>query len=255
MSHEAANNWDVDILGIRVSAVNMEMALRRLEGLVDRSTSSYVCVTGVHGIIESQNDADLRAVHNNAAMVTPDGMPTVWCGKWAGAQWMERVYGPDLLLAACEYGLSRGWRHFFYGGSPGVAERLTESLRDRFPNIQIVGHRTPPFRQFDETFVEEETRHLHMTNPDIVWIGLSTPKQEKVAALMASLWTGPVFISVGAAFDFHAGLVRQCPRRFRHLGLEWLFRLVQEPRRLGPRYGRVIPRFLATLATQPPQLY
>ena len=254
MTPRPDEDWDVDILGVRVSAINMDMALKRLEQLVADPHSSYVCITGVHGIIESQSDEALREIHNNAAMVTPDGMPTVWSGKRAGAKWMERVYGPDLLLAACQYGLSREWRHFFYGGAPGVAGKLTDSLRERFPTIDIVGNRTPPFRLFDEAFVQEEVDIVKHTSPDIVWIGLSTPKQEKLAVMLASSWRGPVFIGVGAAFDFHSESKPQAPKYLQRLGLEWLFRVSQEPRRLGPRYASTIPRFLVSTLSNKPQL-
>lgn len=254
MKRRPDQDWDVDILGVRVSAVNMGMALQRLDGLVNDASSSYVCVTGAHGIIESQDDEVLREIHNNAAMVTPDGMPTVWSGRWAGAHWMERVYGPDLLLAACEYGLSRGWRHFFYGGAPGVAERLAETLQQRFPSIDIVGSRTPPFRHFDEAYVRNEVGDLRRLSPDIVWIGLSTPKQEYLAAMLATHWCGPVFIGVGAAFDFHSGVKTQAPKFLQGLGLEWLFRLSQEPQRLGSRYARIIPRFLVGTTRHKPQV-
>ena len=254
MTPQPEKEWDVDILGVRVSAVNMDMALQRLRRLVNDSSSSYVCITGVHGIIESQKDEALRRIHNEAAMVTPDGMPTVWSGKWAGARWIERVYGPDLLLAACEFGLDLNWKHFFYGGAPGVAERLADSLQERFPGIRITGFRTPPFRHFDETFVREEIGILQTTPPDIVWIGLSTPKQERLAARMASLWRSPVFIGVGAAFDFHSNTKVQAPQSLQRVGLEWLFRLSQEPRRLGPRYVTTIPQFLVGSLTQRPGL-
>ena len=254
MKPQPDRDWDVDILGVRVSAVTMEMALNRLERLVTTPSSSYVCVRDAHGIIQSQGNEALRLIHNNAAMVTPDGMPIVWSGKWAGAHWMRRVYGPDLLLAACEYGLPRGWRHFLYGGGPGVAERLTASLRKRFPGIDIIGNRTPPFRQFDEGFVLEEVSNLKQMLPDIVWIGLSTPKQEKLASMLAALWHGPVFIGVGAAFDFHAGTKKQAPKLLQRSGLEWLFRLMQEPRRLGPRYASVIPRFFLQTARNKPRI-
>lgn len=254
MSHERREDWDVDILGVRVSAFNMEMALQRLENLVARPTSSYVCVTGVHGIIEAQTDEALREIHNNSAMVTPDGMPTVWSGKWAGAHWMERVYGPDLLLAACEYGLSRGWRHFFYGGASGVAKQLSDSLKERFPSIDIVGSHTPPFRHFDAEFIQLEVLALRELDPDIVWIGLSTPKQERLAAMMSALWHGPVFVGVGAAFDFHSGHKKQAPPILRKCGLEWLFRVASEPRRLGPRYAKILPRFALWNLMRPPRL-
>lgn len=249
-----SGTWDVDILGVRVSAVNMAMALQRLSNLVEEGTSNYVCVTGVHGVIESQGNAELLNIHNNASLVTPDGMPTVWSGKWAGAHWMSRVYGPDLLLAVCENGLQRGWCHYFYGGSPGVAETLAARLVARFPGLQVAGWESPPFRSLDDSDLEAVAQRLRPLEPDFVWIGLSTPKQEQVASQLSHIWPGPIFIGVGAAFDFHAGLKRQAPPVVQRLGLEWLFRMVTEPRRLARRYLSMVPRFLVAIVRRPPSL-
>lgn len=254
MDPNSTDDWDVDILGVRVSAVNMDMALTRINNLVSKPGSSYVCVTGVHGIISSLDDQTTLQIHNDADMVTPDGMPTVWSGKQAGASWMSRVYGPDLLLAVCQQGLAKGWRHYFYGGGPDVANVLSASLRERFPSIKIVGYEEPPMSDFPPEEVAAVADRLKKSDVDIVWVGLSTPKQERVCASLAKVWPGPVFIGVGAAFDFHSGRMRQAPKRMQRLGLEWLFRLLTEPRRLWSRYFRIVPLFSWRILRNPPQL-
>ena len=236
----------VDILGVRVHATTMEGALELIEGWIDRREANYVCVTGMHGVMESQDDDDLRRIHNEAGLVTTDGMPLVWLCKLKGRV-AERVYGPDLMLALCAHSLARGYRHFLYGASPEVLEALQARLAERFPGLRIVGAYSPPFRALTADEDAEIARRITSAEPDIVWVGLSTPKQERwMSAHVERL--GAVLIGVGAAFDFHAGTKRQAPRWMRRSGLEWLFRLASEPRRLSRRYMVNIPRFLGRLA-------
>jgi N-acetylglucosaminyldiphosphoundecaprenol N-acetyl-beta-D-mannosaminyltransferase len=230
-----------NVLGVRVSAINMEMAVRTIEDWIVQQESHYVCVTGVHGVMESQRDKALLRIHNAAGLVTPDGMPLVWLSRLMGFPQVERVYGPDLMLAVCA---KQGYRQFFYGGSPGVAERLASRLQSRFPGLQVAGVYSPPFGALSP---EEDTavvEHLNVANPDIVWVGISTPKQECWMAEHIGRLSAPVLIGVGAAFDFHAGLKKQAPYWMQWSGLEWLFRLLMEPRRLWRRYLINNPRFL-----------
>jgi N-acetylglucosaminyldiphosphoundecaprenol N-acetyl-beta-D-mannosaminyltransferase len=198
--------------------------------------------------MESRQDPELLRIHNAAGMVTPDGMPLVWLARRAGFPHVDRVYGPDLVLACCEASVARGYRHFLYGGGPGVPERLAERLQARFPGLRVVGCHSPPFRALvsreDDTVVER----INASGADIVWVGLSTPKQERWMHTHRPYLTAPVLIGVGAAFDFHAGLKRQAPRWIQRSGLEWLFRLSQEPRRLWRRYSYNNTRFLLDLA-------
>jgi N-acetylglucosaminyldiphosphoundecaprenol N-acetyl-beta-D-mannosaminyltransferase len=226
----------VDVLGVRVSAISMAQALETIRGWIDRCEQHYVCVTGVHGVMECQRDESLRRIHNAAGLVTPDGMPLVWLNRWHGQRHVQRVYGPDLMLACCAQSVARGDRQFFYGGAEGVAERLIERLRARFPGLIVAGSYTPPFGQLTAEEDAAIVRRINEAAPDIVWVGLSTPKQERWMAEHAGIVRAPVLVGVGAAFDFHAGLKRQAPRWMQGSGLEWLFRLGTEPRRLWRRY-------------------
>jgi len=237
----------VDVLGVEVSAIDMAQALATIDGWIAAGARQYVCVTGVHGVMESQRDNVLRQIHNGAGLVTPDGMPLVWLARRAGFSHVTRVYGPDLMLACCQASVARGYRHYFYGGAPGVAERLSERLKARFPGLQVVGTYSPPFRpdvSLEDTAVMDR---INAAGADMVWVGLSTPKQEVWMYQHRPHLTAPVLIGVGAAFDFHAGVKRQAPRWMQRSGLEWLFRLTQEPRRLWRRYSRNNTRFLFEL--------
>ena len=240
----------VNVLGVGVSAITMADALAAIDQWIATRAPQYVCVTGVHGVMESQVDPSLREIHNQAGLVTPDGMPLVWLSRLHGHHHVQRVYGPDLMLACCEASIGNGYRHFFYGGGPGVAERLAKRLGERFDGLQIVGTWSPPFR--DLTAAEEEAMIDRITSskPDIVWVGLSTPKQERWMARYIGRLPAAVLIGVGAAFDIHAGVTKQAPPWMQRSGLEWLFRLATEPRRLARRYLTNNPRFVWRLLLQ-----
>jgi N-acetylglucosaminyldiphosphoundecaprenol N-acetyl-beta-D-mannosaminyltransferase len=240
----------VNILGVRVSAINMSLALNAIAKWTDSDDRNFVCVTGVHGVMESYRDPTLRNVHNAAGLVTPDGMPLVWLGRMMGFAQMDRVYGPDLMLAVCDWSVGKGYSHFFYGGAPQVPEKLAEELTDRFPGLKVAGTYSPPFRELTP---DEDTRIIEMINASdaqIVWIGISTPKQELWMSSHLERLRVPVLIGVGAAFDIHSGLKPQAPIWMRHSGLEWLFRLTTEPRRLWKRYAKNNPAFVALAARQ-----
>ena len=202
--------------------------------------------------MESQRDPLVRNVHNRSGLTAPDGMPLVWAGRAAGARHMDRVYGPDLMLAACERAAARGYSSFFYGGRPGVAERLAARLVGAFPGLKVAGTYAPPFRELSAREDENVVQLISATQPDLVWVGLGTPKQELWMAAHAQRIDAAVLIGVGAAFDIHAGLTRQAPHWIQRSGLEWAFRLAQEPRRLWRRYLYNNPRFLAGVARRPP---
>jgi len=240
----------VNILGVGISAITMQTALAVIDGWIARREPHYVCVATVHGVMECQRDPALRRIYNRSGLTTPDGMPLVWLSRLSGFPSVERVYGPDLLLALCEHGLDRGYRHFFYGGEPGVAEALAARLRARFPGLQIVGTYTPPFRPLTPAEDAAVVATINAAGPDIVWVGLSTPKQDRWMAEHVGRLTAPVLIGVGAAFDFHSGRKRQAPRWMQRSGLEWLFRLSQEPRRLWRRYLIYNPLFVALVLLQ-----
>ena len=236
-----------EVLGVRVSALTMADALEIIDGWIAARARSYVCVTGVHGVMECQGDPELLRIHNEAGLVTPDGMPLVWLGRRRGNPRTERVYGPDLMLAACARSLVTGYRHFFYGGAEGVPELLAERLCRRYPGVRVCGTYSPPFRPLTDEEEAEVAERIDAARPDIVWVGLSTPKQERWMAAQRGRLEAPVLIGVGAAFDFHAGLKSQAPRWMQRSGLEWLHRLASEPRRLGPRYLVNNPRFIGRL--------
>ncbi len=224
------------VLGVRVSAIDMRKALDFVDASIRGGRRAYVCVSNVHSIMECQRDPELLRVHNAAGMVTPDGMPLVWLGHAAGHRDVRRVYGPDLLLAACERSVARGYRHFFYGGGEGVAERLAARLCERFPGLRVAGSYCPPFGPLSAEEDAALLERIAASGADIVWVGLGMPKQERFMAEHLGRVSAPLMIGVGAAFDFHAGLKPQAPLWMQHSGLEWLFRLASEPRRLWRRY-------------------
>lgn len=225
------------VLGVRVCAVQIPEVVARMEHWIGlRDATRYVAVTGMHGVSEAQKNPTLKHILNTADMVVPDGMPLVWLGRRRGFPLARRVYGPELMLAMLERSEIRGYRHFLYGGAEGVPEALAEKLRQRFPRLQIVGWYAPPFRSLDRTEQQDIVRMINRAAPDIVWVGLSTPKQEIWMHEYRARLQVPVLVGVGAAFDMHSGRTRQAPHFMREHGLEWLFRLATEPRRLWRRY-------------------
>lgn len=240
----------VDILGVGVSAINMRSAVDTIDSWVRRREAHYVCVRDVNGIMACQRDPELRRVHNSAGLVTPDGMPLVWLLKSAGYHDVDRVYGPDLMLALFKHSSDGRYRHFLYGSSDQVLGRLLEKLQVRFPGASIVGTFSPPFRPCSPIEDEEVVRMINSSGADVVWVGLGTPKQERWMAEHRSRLTAPVLIGVGAAFDIHAGMLRQAPYVIQRSGFEWLFRLIVEPRRLWRRYLRNNPAFVLRVAEQ-----
>ncbi len=233
-----------DVLGVGVSAITVEDGLQTIDRWISEKDPNYVCVTGVHGVMESQRDPQLRQIHNEAGLVTPDGMPLVWLSRRMGFPATERVYGPDLMLEVCQRSIDRGYRHFFFGGGKTVPAQLAYRLSRKFPGLKVVGTHSPPFRPATEQEDAEIVDHINESEADIVWVGLSTPKQERWMAAHRPLLNAPVLVGVGAAFDFHAGLKRQAPPWMQKNGLEWLFRMASEPTRLGPRYLTNNPAFV-----------
>ncbi len=247
---EIARIPHVDVLGVRVSAINLPRAVALADAAINDGKTGYICVTGVHGVMEAQKDPLFRQTLNNAMINTPDGMPMSWIGWMNGFHAMDRVYGPDFMLAMCELSVSRGYRHFLLGGKPGVASLLQTALQSRFPGLNVVGTYTPPFRPLTP---EEEVILLdlvRLSRPDIIWVGISTPKQEEFMAKYSAQLGVPLMVGVGAAFDLHTGQVRDAPAWMKRSGLQWLHRLAQEPRRLGPRYMKNNPRFLFLASRQ-----
>ena len=225
------------VLGVQVNAVQIPGAIERmLEWIAARDGSRYVAVTGMHGVTEARRDPGFRATLNQADMVVPDGMPLVWLGRVRGHRLRRRVYGPELMLEFCRTTASRGLRHYFYGGAPGVAQSLASQLAERFPGLVVAGSYTPPFRPLTPEEDAAVVAEINASQADIVWVGLSTPKQEKWMRDHQARLDVPVMVGVGAAFDIHSGRAKQAPVWMRENGLEWCYRLVQEPRRLWRRY-------------------
>jgi len=240
----------VNVLGVGISVLNLRTALDAIADAVRARRKGYICVTGVHGVMEAQADATLRHILNQAFLCTPDGMPMVWMGWLRGHREMSRVYGPDLMLEVCAWSEKNGCRHFFFGGAPGVAEQLRDNLTKRFPNLQVVGCYAPPFRPLNAEEEKQLQEMVHAAPPDILWVGLSTPKQEKFMAEFLLRLDVTLMIGVGAAFDFHSGRIQQAPRWMQRSGLEWFYRLCQEPGRLAKRYLRNNPLFVVKIAGQ-----
>ncbi|MSU64163.1 MAG: glycosyltransferase [Pedosphaera sp.] len=240
----------VNVLGVGLSVLNLRSALEAITKAIAERRKGYICITGVHGVSEAQADPRFREILNAAFLCTPDGMPMVWMGKLAGHREMDRVYGPDLMALVCESSPARGWRHFLYGGGPGVAGELRSKLQERFPGLQIAGTYTPPFRPLNTEEETELARMVESTRPDFLWVGLSTPKQEKFMAQYLPKLNATLMVGVGAAFDFHSGKIKQAPRWMQRSGLEWFYRLCSEPRRLWKRYLKNNPLFIARVFCQ-----
>ena len=224
-----------NILGVGISEINPQIALDKIREWVAADRREYVCVCTVHTIIECQKSDRLRRIVNASGMSTPDGMPLVWLARLGGKRHVTRVYGPDLMLAAIQQ-LPSHYGHFLYGGHAGVAERLAKSLKSRFAGVKVVGTYSPPMGSVEELATDQLAEVINSSRPAVVWVGISTPKQDMWMAQMRTRLNAPVLIGVGAAFDFHSGMVRQAPGWMQRSGLEWLFRLSQEPRRLWKRY-------------------
>jgi N-acetylglucosaminyldiphosphoundecaprenol N-acetyl-beta-D-mannosaminyltransferase len=237
------------VVGVRVDAVQMPEAVAQIDRWIEkRESGKYVAVTGMHGVAESRQNAGFREILNHAGLVVPDGMPLVWLGRWHGHSLRRRVTGSELMLAFCrETGPRR--RHFFYGGAPGVAEDLARQLHDQF-KITVAGTYTPPFRPLTEDEELDLALKVKAAAPDIFWVGLSTPKQERWMYDHRQKLDVPVMLGVGAAFDMNSGRLKRAPAWMRESGLEWFYRLLSEPRRLWRRYLVTIPQSMWSISLE-----
>jgi N-acetylglucosaminyldiphosphoundecaprenol N-acetyl-beta-D-mannosaminyltransferase len=230
------------VLGVRVHAVQMSDAVERLRTLIDgpQTITRYVAVLAMHVVAESRQNDYFRQILNTADLVVPDGMPLVWLGRIQGFPLRHRVCGAELMDSFCRVS-GPAYRHFFFGGTPGVAERLAIALHEKH-GIVIAGTYTPPFRPLTDAEEEELASYVKEASPDVFWVGLSSPKQEKWIYEHRHKLRVPVMLAVGAAFDMNSGKLRRAPEWMRANGLEWLFRLCSEPRRLWRRYLVTIPQ-------------
>ncbi len=235
VSPEPPETATFKVLGIRVDAVQIPDVIAKVERWIEeRGSSRYIAVTGMHGITESRRDRKFRSILGAADLVVADGMPLVWLGRWHGHAMARRVYGPELTETFCNV-TGNKYRHFFYGGAPGVADDLARTLQQRH-GIRIAGTYCPPFRPLTESEDRELVELIQAANPDVLWVGLSTPKQETWMYEHRDKLSVPAMFGVGAAFDLNTGRLKQAPRWMREHGLEWLYRLIAEPRRLWRRY-------------------
>jgi N-acetylglucosaminyldiphosphoundecaprenol N-acetyl-beta-D-mannosaminyltransferase len=234
--------------GVPLTAQTLADAARSLlsAAVSKKRVRAHFCT--VHTFVTAQDDASLRAALDSADMVAMDGVPLVWLARRRGFRSAERVCGPDVMLALCDAGRDRGLRHYFLGGAPGVPDSLAASLRVRFPGLSVVGTESPPFRPLTPDEDQAQIDTINAAEPDVLWIGLGSPKQELWAAHHASRLRVPLLLPVGAAFDFHSGRVRRAPRWMQRTGLEWLFRLAMDPRRLLRRYAVTNVRFVTMVA-------
>jgi N-acetylglucosaminyldiphosphoundecaprenol N-acetyl-beta-D-mannosaminyltransferase len=239
-----------NILGVDISAITMHEAIRQIHSWVARHERHYINVCTVHTVMECQKEPELKKIVNRSGMATPDGMPLVWLCHYYGSKNVTRVYGPDLLLSVCANSGGKGYRHFFYGGAPGIADALALRLKQRIPELEVAGAYSPPVLAIGQVEEPETIAMINGCNADIVWVGLGTPKQDFWVARHHPLLNAPVLIAVGAAFDFLTGRLPQAPSWMRRNGLEWLFRLSKEPRRLAYRYLVYNPLFILYILAQ-----
>jgi N-acetylglucosaminyldiphosphoundecaprenol N-acetyl-beta-D-mannosaminyltransferase len=237
------------VLGVRVHAVQIPDAVAQMTNWIsEHNGCHFIAVTGMHGVSESQRDSDFKKILNAADLVVPDGMPLVWLGRHHGHPLRRRVYGPELMQTFCRTTGSR-YRHFLYGGMPGVPELLADTLQKQF-GITVVGEYSPPFRALTDEEDAEMVERINSASPDVVWVGLSTPKQERWMYEHREKLRVPVLVGVGAAFDLNSGRAKQAPAWMQERGLEWSFRLFQEPRRLWRRYLINGPQFVVGVASE-----
>ena len=241
----------VEVLGVPLALTDYERTMDWVDAMIARRERGYVIPAAVHAVMVAQEEHETREAILGGALSVPDGQPLVWAMKLLGHPDASRVYGPELMARYCERAARNGTRMFLYGGrNQGALVQLALNLRKRYPGIKIVGGYSPPYRDLDAEERQGIADEINRSRADVVWVGIGQPKQEKWMAQMHSHLDAPILIGVGAAFDFHAGLVPQAPAWMQSLALEWVYRLAQEPRRLWRRYARYNPRFVLGFARQ-----
>jgi N-acetylglucosaminyldiphosphoundecaprenol N-acetyl-beta-D-mannosaminyltransferase len=247
----AATPQTAEVLGVPLALTDYEGTLDWIDAAVDAGRGGYVCASATHLVTATREDPELRAAVLGSDLVVPDGQPLVWALNLLGHELGDRVYGPELMERACRRAARTGRRMYLYGGrSHGALVQLTRNLRLRHPGLRIVGGYAPPFRALTEDEKAAVVADIRRSGAEVVWAGIGVPKQELWMAEMSPRLPGCVLVGVGAAFDFHSGLIPQAPAWMQRRGLEWVFRLAHEPRRLWRRYLRYNPRFVAGFARQ-----
>jgi N-acetylglucosaminyldiphosphoundecaprenol N-acetyl-beta-D-mannosaminyltransferase len=240
-----------DVLGVPLALTDYERTMDWMDATIARGQRGYICVAATHTVVACQDDPELRDAVLRSSLTVPDGQPLVWAMNALGHDLPSRVYGPDLMDRYCERSALTGARMFLYGGrNQGALVQLALNLRRRYPGLKIVGGYSPPFRQLSAEEEDAVVDEINASKADVVWVGIGVPKQEKWMAAMRDRLDAPVLVGVGAAFDFHAGLIPQAPAWMQSSGLEWAYRLAHEPRRLWKRYANYNPRFVAGFARQ-----
>jgi N-acetylglucosaminyldiphosphoundecaprenol N-acetyl-beta-D-mannosaminyltransferase len=240
-----------EILGLALAMTDYDGAMEVMDRLVERREPGYVCAVPVHAVMVARDDPEMKLALRGASLIVPDGMPLVWAANMLGEELPNRVYGPELMRRYNDRCVERGHRVWLYGGlNQGSLAQLALSLRRKHPGIRIVGGYSPPFRPLTSEEEDAVVEQINGARPDVLWVGIGVPKQEKWMARMRDRLEVPVMCGVGAAFDFHAGRISQAPRWMQERGLEWTYRIAQEPRRLLPRYLYFNPRFLLAFAAQ-----
>jgi N-acetylglucosaminyldiphosphoundecaprenol N-acetyl-beta-D-mannosaminyltransferase len=240
----------VPVLGIPLALTDYERTMDWIDEMVSARRRGYVSAAAVHLVMVSQEDPETRDAVLRCSLAVPDGQPLVWAMRALGHD-ASRVYGPELMARYCERSAQTGTRMYLYGGrNQGALVQLALNLRQRYPGVKIVGGFSPPFRALTDEERERIIDDINACGADVVWVGIGQPKQERWMADFRDRLEAPVLVGVGAAFDFHAGLVPQAPDWMQRMGLEWLFRLAHEPRRLWRRYLRYNPRFISGFARQ-----
>jgi N-acetylglucosaminyldiphosphoundecaprenol N-acetyl-beta-D-mannosaminyltransferase len=240
-----------ELLGVPIAMTDYEQAMDVMDGMVARRERGYVCAVAVHALTVGYKDPEMREALLGSTLTVPDGMPLVWAANLLGENLPHRVYGPELMRRYSQRCATQGHRVWLYGGrDQGHLVQLALHLRQRHPGIKIVGGHAPPFRPLTAEEEDAVAGQINQAKPDVLWVGIGVPKQEKWMAHMRDRLDVPVMCAVGAAFDFHAGRISQAPNWMQDRGLEWTYRIAQEPRRLLPRYLYYNPRFLLAFARQ-----
>jgi N-acetylglucosaminyldiphosphoundecaprenol N-acetyl-beta-D-mannosaminyltransferase len=239
-----------NVLGVGIHSLNLESAVEMMEAAVISKVRGYVCVTGVHGVIEAQDSPAYRRVLNNSFLTVADTSPMAWVGRAQGCKGMGQVGGPYLILRFCQLASQKGYSQFFYGGAPGVAEQLRDVLTRRYPGLKVVGTYAPPFRPVNRQEESEISELFARLKPDVTWIGLGAPKQDLFMAQYLGRFDTTLMVGVGAAFDMHVGRIKVPPHWMARAGLAWVYRLMLEPKRLWRRYLKANPRFIWAITLQ-----
>ena len=239
----------VDVLGVRITPISVEEILTLIENWIKTGQRKYISVCPNYSIMNSHKDVQFRNILNGSALAVADGVSVVWACKVQGYKKAKQVRGTDLMLQVCSMAAEKGYSNFFYGGAEGVPEKLSENLKQRFPGLKIAGIYSPPFSPLTEQESKDVLDMINAANPDILWVGLGAPKQELWMAHYINYLNVPVMIGVGAAFDFLSGNKQEAPKWVQRAALEWLFRLIKEPKRLWKR-NLYHPIFIGKLIIQ-----